>query len=36
MLTLKGNFMAPVHNCVTAQVSVVNYMLLTYLFKEIS
>ncbi|CAD8079057.1 unnamed protein product [Paramecium sonneborni] len=36
MLTLKGNFMAPIHNCVTAQVCVVNYMLLAFLFKEIS
>ncbi|CAD8160619.1 unnamed protein product [Paramecium pentaurelia] len=36
MLTLKGNFMAPIHNCVTAQVCVVNYMLLAFVFKEIS
>ncbi|CAD8171537.1 unnamed protein product [Paramecium pentaurelia] len=36
MLTIKGNIMAPVHNCVTAQVSVVNYILLTYFFQEIS
>ncbi|CAD8156390.1 unnamed protein product [Paramecium octaurelia] len=36
MLSIKGNFMAPIHNCVTAQVSVVNYMLLAFVFKEIS
>ncbi|CAD8074030.1 unnamed protein product [Paramecium sonneborni] len=35
MLTLKGSFMAPIHNCVTAQVCVVNYMLLAFLFEEI-